>query len=163
MANMEQIEFGPVLQIRARQGESCDWRPEAADVNATADGTHVYFESCEASKCVSVAATCGDETSRGRVLDVNLTMRGVCPGRRSSVGVHLSEVDENGMEHARGFRAVAIPAQNAGARCDVALSALRFILPEDMSVARHGRRRHFIVRTTHHYLDEDCGACSTAD
>ena len=160
MANMEQYEFGPVLQIRPRQGENCDWRPEPAEVNATADETHVYFDSCEANKCVSVAAVSSDETSQGRVLDVNLTMRGVCPGRRSSVGVHLTEVDENGGEHACGFRAVAIPAQNASSRCDVALPALRFILPEDLNTASRGRRRHFIVRTTHHYLDE---ACSMAD
>ena len=87
----------------------------------------------------------------------------MCPGRRCAVGLHLTEMDEGGTEYPRGFRAITVPAHNHSQNRDVALPALRFILPEDMSVARHGRRRHFIVRTTHHYLDEDCGACSTAD
>lgn len=157
MANIESYEFGPVLQIRARQGESCDWPQEQEEHQA--DGTHVFFDGCETSKCVTMSAACGEETSRGRVLDVNLTMRGVCPGRRSAVGVHIVEVDENGGEHARGFRAVSIPAQTASAPCDVALPAMRFILPEDTSMARRGRRRHVIVRTTHHYLQEAAETC----
>lgn len=112
--------------------------------------THIYFETCENSKEVEVIGNCAEETL-GRVLDVNVILRNVCPGRCSSLGINLSEMDENGMEYARGFRTVSVPAHNARCYQDVQLDAVRFVLPEDRSLQR---RRHLIVRTTHHYLDD---------
>jgi len=120
--------------------------------------THVYFESCDGMKEIAMTSECHNEDSLGRVLDVSMTLRNMCPGRRCAVGVHLHEIDEGGTEHLRGFRAITVPAHNASQNRDVALPALRFILPEDLSLACNGRRRHFVVRATNHYIDEDgCG------
>ena len=112
--------------------------------------THIYFETCENCKEVSVIGSCEEET-QGRVLDVNVTLRNVCPGRCSSLGLNLSEMDEDGAEYARGFRAISVPAHNARCHQDVQLDTVRVVLPEDHSLQR---RRHLIVRTTHHYLDD---------
>lgn len=116
------------------------------------DETHVIFEACDGAKEICVTGRCQEEEALGRVLDVNATLLNVCPGRRSALGVTLTEVDENGAEYARGFRAVTVPAHNGRCNQDVQVDTMRFILPEDQSLQA---RRHFIVRTQHHYLDAD--------
>ena len=119
--------------------------------------THIYFESCEGVKEITMFSECHNEDSLGRVLDVNMTLRNMCPGRRCAVGVHLTEMDESGTEYTRGFRAITVPAHNHSQNRDVALPSVRFILPEDVSAASGSCRRHFVVRATNHYMDEaDC-------
>ena len=114
------------------------------------DETHVYYEPCDGCKEISVTGSCRQDEFVGRTLDVNTTLRNVCPGRRSALGLTLTEVDENGVEYARGFQAVTVPAHNGRCNQDVKVETVRFILPEDLSLQN---RRHFIVRTQHHYLD----------
>ncbi len=118
---------------------------------------HVYFDACDGMKEVDMTCDCQNDESVGRVLDVNVKLCNACPGRSSAVGVTLVEVDGNGNEYARGFRAVSVPAHNAGTNRDVALPVQRFIVPENLNVC--GNRRHFIVRTTNHYLEQptQCG------
>jgi len=110
---------------------------------------HVYFDACDGAQSVCLSTACQDQLP-GRVLNVTATLRNVCPGRRSAVGLALSEVDEKGTEHARGFRAVSVPAHHGKCSRDIQLDAVRFVLPEDMSLQS---RRHFICRMDHHYLD----------
>lgn len=120
--------------------------------------THIYFDSCEGTKELTLSSECHNEDSLGRVLDVNMTLCNMCPGRRCAVGVHLTEVDGNGTEYARGFRAFTVPAHNGSQNRDVALPSVRFIMPEDVSLVNSNASRHFVVRTTNHYMDEpQCG------
>ena len=121
-----------------------------SECNSYADETHVFFESCDGAKEICVTGRCQEEEAPGRMLDVSCTLQNVCPGRRSALGLTLTEVDKNGAEYARGFRAVTVPAHNNRCNQDVQVDAVRFILPEDLSLQD---RRHFIVRTQHHYLD----------
>ena len=116
------------------------------------EGTHVFFETCDGAQKICVTGTCEDQQSLGRVLDVTTTLENVCPGRRSAVGLTLTEVDENGTEYARGFRAITVPAHNGNGNRDIQLDSVRFILPDDLSLQR---RRHFICRVNHHYMDAD--------
>ena len=116
------------------------------------DGTHVYFETCDGQQAICVASTCEEQQAMGRILDVTVTLRNVCPGRRSAVGLTLTEVDSDGAEYARGFRAITVPAHNGNCSRDIQLDSVRFILPEDLSLQR---RRHFICRVSHHYMDAD--------
>jgi len=118
--------------------------------NGNADETHIFFESCDGSKEVCVKGRCQEDEALGRTLDVNCTLLNVCPGRRSALGITLTEMDEDGAEYARGFRAITVPAHNARCNQDMNVDTVRFILPEDLSLQN---RRHFIVRTQHHYLD----------
>ena len=48
--------------------------------------------------------------SLGRILELNFTVKRVCPGKRVALGVLLSEVGENGTEYPRGMKA-AHPAR----------------------------------------------------
>lgn len=117
-----------------------------------ADGTHIYFDACDGKQAVCVSTTCAETQCMGRILDVTATLQNVCPGRRSAVGLALTEVDASGSECSRGFRAVTVPAHNGSCSRDIQLETVRFILPEDQSLQR---RRHFICRLTHHYMDDD--------
>lgn len=116
------------------------------------EGTHVFFETCDGQQEICVTGTCEDQQSLGRILDVTTTLQNVCPGRRSAVGLTLTEVDNDGTEYARGFRAITVPAHNGNCNRDVQLDSVRFILPDDLSLQR---RRHFICRVSHHYMDAD--------
>ena len=53
-----------------------------AEAGQDASETHVYFEPCEENKAVTVAESQHNEDGAGRVLDVNLVLRNVCPGSR---------------------------------------------------------------------------------
>ena len=111
---------------------------------------HIWFDACEGSKEVAIASDCHNEDSIGRVLDVNVTLCDMCPGRRCAVGVELMEMDEAGTEYPRGFRAFTVPAHGGTQNRDVALPAIRFILPEDNSTSSQGCRRHVVARVTNH-------------
>ena len=112
--------------------------------------THIIYEACDGYKEIAVTGACQQEMMPGRVLDVNATLLNVCPGRRSALGLTLTELDGSGAEHPCGFQAVTVPAHHGRCNQDVAVDTVRFILPENECAQQ---RRHFIVRTQHHYLD----------
>lgn len=127
-------------------------------VSGTAEGeTHVYFDNCEETKTVTLPDM--ETQGTGRILDVTMTLKDVCPAKRLAVGITVSEVDQGGSEHARGFRAVTVPAHNKSGCCDITMPMVRFILPEDLRVDGGGcicqGARHFVIRTTCHYVDTD--------
>ncbi len=137
--------------------EPCAAPAAPCQAASASDEMHIYFDSCDGMKEVAVNCNCNNDEGIGRVLDVNVKLCNACPGRASAVGVQLMEMDANGNEYARGFRAVTVPAHNASANCDVAVPTMRFILPE--AVSAYQGRRHFVVRTTNHYIDQptNCG------
>ena len=130
-------------------------RPAEECPQPVAEGTHVYFERCEEAKAVDLGDVAMDEG--GRVLDVTMTLKNVCPCKRTAVGVALSEVDAAGNEYARGFKCVTVPAHRNATCCDLKTPRMRFILPEDLRVdgatGLCNGRRHFILRATTHHVD----------
>lgn len=69
-------------------------------------------------------------SSLGRIVEVNVTLDRVCPGRRVALAAILTEVDRYGDEHQRGMKIFTIPA-HTGSQCrDVAVRCIRFVLPE---------------------------------
>lgn len=73
--------------------------------------------------------------STGRIVELSLTLKDVCPGRRTALAVILSEVDCNGSEHPRGLKTVTIPAHSYPSCRDVLVKCIRFVLPDDLSVS----------------------------
>lgn len=51
--------------------------------------------------------------SLGRIIQLDVTVRNVCPGKRVALAVILTEVDENGEEYQRGMKAMTIPAHDS--------------------------------------------------
>lgn len=121
----------------------------------TANNGHIYFRSCEEAKIKSMPDKELDNT--GRVLDVTMTLRNVCPCRHVSVGYLLTELDEDNNEHSRGFKAFTVEPHYQAGGADVELESIRFILPDDARLDGGKRQcegtRHFIIRAEAHYAE----------
>lgn len=71
--------------------------------------------------------------SQGRIVQMDVTIPDVCPGKRVALAVILTEVDRSGEEHPRGMKTMTIPAHSAPACRDVQVKCIQFVLPEDLS------------------------------
>lgn len=85
----------------------------------------------------SVLVDLGDVelASQGRIIQMDVTIKNVCPGKRVALAAILTEVDQNGMEHQRGMKAMTIPAHDSPTCRDVLVKCVKFVLPEDLSVS----------------------------
>lgn len=63
---------------------------------------------CQDSLVVDLGDT--ELESLGRIVQLDVTVKNVCPGKRVALGVILTEVDSEGMEYQRGMKAITIPA-----------------------------------------------------
>lgn len=103
-------------------------------------GAVVCPEPCPAAQDIvvggcsdSVVVDMGDVVleSLGRIVQMNVTVKNVCPHKRVALGVILTEVDAQGHEHARGMKALTIPAHHYPTCRDVVVKCIKFVLPED--------------------------------
>lgn len=70
--------------------------------------------------------------SLGRIIQMDVTIRNVCPGKRVALAAILTEVDENGMEYQRGMKTMTIPAHDQPGCRDVLVKCIRFVVPQDL-------------------------------
>ena len=117
----------------------------------------------------SVVIDAGDTylESLGRIIQMDVTVRNVCPGKRVALAVILTEVDENGMEYQRGMKAITIPAHSFPACRDVLDKCIKFVVPEDLDVSGGSAQmmcnaRNFKVRFIAHHIDTDFRCCESA-
>lgn len=134
-------------------------------------GVIVYPEECP--EPISIPAEgCNDTVyydlkdiymeSMGRILQLDMTLKNICPKKRVALCVTLNERDEEGNEEKRGIKMFTIPAHYYDTCRDVEIRCIRFILPEDLSP--QGRdtmcgRRTFIARVMANYIDYDFEYC----
>lgn len=102
--------------------------------------------------------------SNGRVMQVDVTVRNVCPGKRVALAVILNEVDEHDLEYPRGLKTVVLPAHHAPSCRDMRVKCIQFVLPESLSLAGCDpqvmcRPRRFKVRLIAHPIDHDYRCC----
>lgn len=97
--------------------------------------------------------------SLGRILQLDVNLRNICPGRRVALAVLLTEVDEEGDEHQRGIKTVTIPAHHFSTCKDIKVKCIRFVLPEDLDTDDDPkpmcRKRTFKARVFNNYIDTD--------
>lgn len=129
--------------------------PEPADI---------AFESCQDSLTVDLGDTWLE--SQGRILQLDVTVKNVCPGKRVALGIILTETDTNGQEHSRGMKAITIPAHYAPTCRDVTVKCVRFVLPEDLNVSGGCpgslcSQRNLKVRVIAHNIDTDFQCCGS--
>ena len=132
-----------------------DHFPEAVDF--TIDG-------CQDVEVVDVGRIC--QEGLGRIVELNATVRNVCPGKRTALAAILTEIGMNGEECERGMKIFTIPAQNGKKCCDIQVKGIRFVLPEDLndcggcSICRKRRLR---ARLIAHSIDSgfSCGDTET--
>lgn len=133
-----------------------------------------YVEECPVSKEIAIN-NCVDSVeydaediylnSLGRILQVNATIKNVCPNKRVALAVILTEIDDSGQEHKRGMKTYVIP-KHSNPRCkDIRVKCIKFVLPEvlsdDMDCSSLCKKRKFKVRFIASYIDFDFDCCST--
>ncbi|MBQ9121048.1 MAG: VWA domain-containing protein [Clostridia bacterium] len=103
----------------------------------------------------------------GRIVQLDVTLRNVCPNKRVALAVLLHEVDASGGEHQRGIKTMTVPAHTREGCQDVTVRCLRFVLPEDLDVsdttASICNTRNFRARFIAHYIDSDFNGCTCDD
>lgn len=101
--------------------------------------------------------------SLGRILQLDVRLKNVCPHRRAALAVILTEVDEHGLEHPRGMKTMTIPAHDRDSCRDVTVRCVKFVLPEDLdtsgSAAATCSSRKFKARLLCNYIDSDFSCC----
>ena len=102
--------------------------------------------------------------SLGRILQLNVTVRHVCPEKRVALAVILTELDPEGNEYQRGMKAVALPAHHYAGCRDIVVRCIKFVLPETLNVSGSDPnsmcgQRKFKVRLIAHNIDTDFRCC----
>ena len=157
------------LEYRDKEGNQVDFDSPEIEVDCSSD---VFPEDCPRPLEVTIGG-CEDTVefdagdlnmeSLGRILQVDVTVKNVCPHRRVALGVIVTELDDKDKEYKRGVKTVVIPAHNHPTCRDVTVRCLKFVLPEELDVS--GRtdalcsRRRFRVRFIVHYIDHDFVCC----
>ena len=105
--------------------------------------------------------------SPGRILELDATIKNVCPGRRVALAVILNEVDDEENEHKRGLKTITVPAHDRDSCRDVTVRCIRFVLPEDLDVSGDPdaicNERKFKARFIAYYIDNDFECCCDRD
>ena len=116
----------------------------------------------------AVVVDMGDTSleSLGRIIQMDVTIKNVCPGKRVALAAILTEVDEDGMECQRGMKAMTIPAHNASTCRDVLVKCIKFVVPEDLDVSGASTQamcnsRNFKARFIAHTIDTDFRCCES--
>lgn len=122
-------------------------------------------EGCEDSVEVDLGDTYLE--SLGRIVQLDVTVKNVCPGKRVALGVILTEVDANGDEYQRGMKAITIPAHTSPSCRDILVKCIKFVLPEDLDVSAGSvpnsmcNTRNLKVRLITHNIDTDFHCCDS--
>lgn len=101
--------------------------------------------------------------SLGRIVQLDVTLTNVCPGRRVALAVILNELDDEDLEYKRGMKILTIPAHDFDTCRDITVRCVKFVLPEDLSQAADTTsicaERRFRARFVAHYIDNDFHCC----
>lgn len=148
-------------------------------VRSKEDGNHNGTVFCPEASCQPIeicAEGCKDTVtvdagnvqieSSGRILQLNVNLKDVCPGKRMALGVILTELDARGNEHVRGVKTITVPAHHVSRCCDVAVKCISFVLPENPDTVGCScsmcRQRRLRARVMVHAMDCDWAPCNCA-
>lgn len=120
----------------------------------------VVVEGCEDTVYYDLKEIYTEST--GRILQLDMTLKNICPNRRVALAILLNELDEEGNEYKRGMKMFTIPAHDNETCRDIQINCIRFLLPEDISEAENPlmcSQRSFVARVMSHYIDYDFECC----
>lgn len=136
-------------------------------------GDDIFPESCPVPVPIdidgcedAVEYDCGDLhlESLGRILQLDVTLKNVCPNRRVALAVIITEVGEHGIEYKRGMKTMTVPAHTKKNCSDVIVRCIKFVLPEDLDTSGSPNsicnERNFKARLIAHYIDNDFECCN---
>lgn len=93
----------------------------------------------------------------GRILQLDVNLLNVCPGKRVALAVVLTELDADDEPQPLGMKTFLLPAHTMPSCSDVLVTCIRFILPsngESLCEERTVRAQFFA-----HYVDNDFRCC----
>lgn len=126
------------------------------------DPVDLNVEGCQDSILVDL----GDVylEPQGRIIQMDVTIKNVCPGKRVALAAILTEVDQDGIEHQRGMKSITIPAHSFPVCRDVLVKCIKFVVPEDLSVSGGAMcsPRKFKARFLANNIDTDYRCCESA-
>ncbi len=104
--------------------------------------------------------------SLGRILQLDVTLKNICPHKRVALAVFLNELDNHGNEYKRGIKIMTIPAHTKDSCHDITVRCIKFVLPEDLDVSGSDdsvcNGRKFKASFIAHYIDNCFECCDTA-
>ena len=121
----------------------------------------IHFEGCQDA----LEFNAGDVVleSLGRILQIDVTLKNICPHKRVALAVVLTEVDEKGKEFERGLKTLLIPAHDKQGCRDITVRCIKFVLPEVLDTNGGADaicdRRNFKARFIANYVDNDFRCC----
>lgn len=72
-----------------------------------------------------------DLISLGRILQLDVTLKNICPNKRVALAILLNEVDDSGNETLKGMKALTIPAHTSESCRDILVKCVKFVLPDE--------------------------------
>ena len=123
----------------------------------------VYAAPCQDS----VFCDAGDVVlaHQGRILQVDFTLRNVCPHSRTCAAVIVTELMPSGVEESRGFKTLVLPAHDGDTCRDVHVMCVSFVLPNDPNNCGCERGscggRRLRVRVLANSMDSTWNGCGT--
>ena len=119
---------------------------------------------CQDSLVVDLGDACLE--SSGRIVQLDVKLKNVCPHKRVALGIILTETDRYGSEYQRGMKAVTVPAHARPGCQDVLVKCIKFVLPEDLNVSGCSCQslcceRHLKARVIANYIDTDFRCCDS--
>ena len=101
--------------------------------------------------------------SLGRIVQMDVSLKAVCPGKRVAASIQLMERKPDGTELPRGVKHILVPAQEGEACQDLTLRCIQFSLPEALDASGKTGSicdlRNFSARVIANYVDTDFTCC----
>ena len=123
--------------------------------------TAIVVPSCQ--DAVQVALPDIGPGALGRIVQLDVVLKSVCPGKRLAVSMILGEVDANGLATPRGVKHILVPAQSGDQCLDVTLKCIQFSLPEALDPTGNGsslcKDRNLQAQVIANYVDTDFACC----
>lgn len=102
--------------------------------------------------------------SLGCIVQLDVTLKNICPNKRVALAAIITEVDQHGIEYKRGLKTMTVPAHTRSTCQDVTVRCIKFVLPEDLDVSGSANsicnERNFKARFIAHYIDNDFDCCN---
>ena len=135
---------------------------EVVIVEECPEPVDLSVESCQDS----LVYDAGEVTLEGlgRIVQIDVRLRHVCPYKRVALAVYLTEVDDEGLEYDLGLKTLAIPAHDSATCKDVLVRCIKFVLPESQNQTSETTdsictQRNLKARIIAHYIDTGFHCC----
>ena len=166
-------EVNSAATYHDRYGNTLEFPAAQIEVKECTGGSTIWPEPCPTPTEFTVAG-CHDAVHEvlhpvdlqglGRIVQVDVTLKAICPGKQVAASIQLMELSPDGTELPRGVKHILVPAQAGDACQDITLKCIQFSLPEALDATGNTgsicNPRQFAARVIANYVDTDYACCS---